>query len=600
MKKSYFVALFLLGISMSMLHSEVSHLIIAPADFLESAYELADYFEEEYGVEREVHDIDEIISGSDDASEALYDYLEAHFEEPGIQTEGSSVLFIGSGTRDWESGSIRNRIPVYENESVMGIMSDSWFVDFDEDHRVDVAIGRIPASTEDEISGYLDRYFSYLENENSGLWQRKLLFCADDEMKTGQIEGINPTSGMNHSGRSDDMMNSIEDYYLKQQVYGIDYEADESGYKPAARDDIIEIVNEGVNLWCYTGHSAIDMLGDEHYFTEEDIVELNNNGRLPFMFVAGCKTGDFGTEEVCLIEQLMFAGEGGIIGAYASAEYTNPTSNIQMGMTFLSALYNDNSSWGNAMLDAQYNSPASIMNMVKYNILGDPLGYCMTGAADDLVINGEIEMMLPGEELSFEWQCEPSCTEAILAVVNASSYIEYSHTLEDVTYEYNRWCPGNVVYSMINPVAGGWGYAQFTVPEEIVEGDDGRIVCLSESEVGETLSWFSGDIQMGDNNGEEPDIVPAGVIQLSNYPNPFNPVTTIRYYLPEGGNSELSIYNIKGGLVKKLVNGSESEGWHEHLWDGRDQSGRSTSSGIYIIKLASEDRSLSRKISQIK
>ena len=597
MKKFYFAVLFLLGISMSMLHSEVSHLIIAPADFLESAYELADYFEEEYGIEREVHDIDEIISGADDASEALYDYLEAHFEEPGIETEGSSVLLLGSGTQDWESGSIRNRIPVYEK---VGIMSDSWFVDFDEDHRADVAIGRIPASTEDEISGYLNRYFSYLENESSGLWQRRLLFCADDEMKTGEIEGSTPLSGMNHSARSDDLMNSIEDYYLKRQVYGIDYEANDDGYKPAARNDIIEILNEGVNLWCYTGHSWTTTLGDEHYFSEEDVADLANNGRRGFMFVAGCETGDFGNETPCLAEQLLFAGSGGIIGSYAPTESTGPTSNNQMGMVLLSALCNDNCSWGEAMLEAQYNSAASVSNTIKFNILGDPLAWLSNGTANDLITGEEIENMLPGEELSFAWQCEPSCTEAILAVVNASSYIEYSHTLEDVTYEYNRWCPGNVVYSMISPVAGGWGYAQFTVPEEIVEGNDGRIVCFSESEAGETLSWFSGDIQMGDNNGEEPDIVPAGAMQLSNYPNPFNPVTTIRYYLPEEGNSELSIYNIKGNLVRKLVSDSESEGWHEHLWDGRDQSGRSTSSGIYIIKLASEDQSLNRKISLIK
>ncbi|MCF7911544.1 MAG: hypothetical protein K9M99_03370 [Candidatus Cloacimonetes bacterium] len=155
MKKSYFVALILFCLSVNMLMSEVRHLIIAPEDFMEAGAELADYYAENYGIVRELHGIETIISGADDASEALHEYLEACFTEPGIETEGSSVLLIGSGTRNWSSGSIRNRIPVYEQN---GIMSDSWFVDFDDDNRADVAIGRIPASTENEVAGYLNRY----------------------------------------------------------------------------------------------------------------------------------------------------------------------------------------------------------------------------------------------------------------------------------------------------------------------------------------------------------------------------------------------------------------------------------------------------------
>lgn len=419
-------------------------------------------------------------------------------------------------------------------------------------------------------------------------------------MKTGEIEGNYPGSSLNHSARSDDLMNNINEYYLKRQVYGIDYEADEDGYKPAARDDIVEILNEGVNFWCYTGHSSSEMLGDEHYFSEEDVANLDNNGRRGFMFVAGCQTGDFGNEEPCLTEQLLFAGDGGIIGSFAPTESSGPASNILMGLVFLSSLYNDNVRWGEAMLEAQFNSTASIFNTVKYNILGDPLAKIMNGTANDLITNEVIEIMLPGEELGFFWQCEESCTEALTAIREASSYIEYSHTLDGITYEYNRWRPGEIIYSQVRPVTGGWGVVLITLPEDVVEGFDGRIVCLSENEQGETLSWFSGDIQMGNNSGEEPDIVPANCISISNYPNPFNPETTIRYYLPESGAVKLSIYNIKGKLVNNLINNNENEGWHEMVWNGKDQAGRATSSGVYIIKLRSGEYSISRKISQLK
>jgi len=70
-----------------------------------------------------------------------------------------------------------------------------------------------------------------------------------------------------------------------------------------------------------------------------------------------------------------------------------------------------------------------------------------------------------------------------------------------------------------------------------------------------------------------------------NYPNPFNPETTIRYQLAQNENVKLQIFNIKGQLVRSLVNASQNAGFYTVLWNGTDVNGSSCSSGIYFYRL---------------
>ncbi|MBI9031923.1 T9SS type A sorting domain-containing protein [bacterium] len=70
-----------------------------------------------------------------------------------------------------------------------------------------------------------------------------------------------------------------------------------------------------------------------------------------------------------------------------------------------------------------------------------------------------------------------------------------------------------------------------------------------------------------------------------NYPNPFNPETTISFNIANQTNVELSVYNIKGQKVKTLINDVLSKGDHKVVWDGRNSSGQKVSSGVYFYRL---------------
>ncbi len=71
---------------------------------------------------------------------------------------------------------------------------------------------------------------------------------------------------------------------------------------------------------------------------------------------------------------------------------------------------------------------------------------------------------------------------------------------------------------------------------------------------------------------------------FDNYPNPFNPVTTIRYNIPESSTVSLIIYDITGREVRRLADGTVEPGYHTAVWDGTGISGTTVSSGVYIYR----------------
>jgi tetratricopeptide (TPR) repeat protein len=74
-------------------------------------------------------------------------------------------------------------------------------------------------------------------------------------------------------------------------------------------------------------------------------------------------------------------------------------------------------------------------------------------------------------------------------------------------------------------------------------------------------------------------------ISISNYPNPFNPETTIEYNLPTEGNVKLEVYNSLGQLVNVLIEGNQSAGRQRVTWNGKDSFGSSVASGIYFYRI---------------
>jgi len=86
--------------------------------------------------------------------------------------------------------------------------------------------------------------------------------------------------------------------------------------------------------------------------------------------------------------------------------------------------------------------------------------------------------------------------------------------------------------------------------------------------------------------GSDPILVlPRAYALADNYPNPFNPQTTIAFDLPESENVRLMVYDIKGRMIKELVSMPMEAGSHTVIWNGTDQSGRRVASGVYFYQI---------------
>ncbi len=108
---------------------------------------------------------------------------------------------------------------------------------------------------------------------------------------------------------------------------------------------------------------------------------------------------------------------------------------------------------------------------------------------------------------------------------------------------------------------------------------------------------YTQDFEVANGNYNIPAIKE---LQLCNYPNPFNPTTTISYSLPEEGNVCIEVYNVKGQKVKKLVNEQKESGHHTIKWNGTDENNKNVGSGVYFYKVKTEKSSLIDKMIMLK
>ncbi|HOD53908.1 MAG TPA: carboxypeptidase regulatory-like domain-containing protein [Candidatus Cloacimonadota bacterium] len=100
------------------------------------------------------------------------------------------------------------------------------------------------------------------------------------------------------------------------------------------------------------------------------------------------------------------------------------------------------------------------------------------------------------------------------------------------------------------------------------------------------------------NSHENIPVIKTGI--AGNYPNPFNPSTSINYSIQKETMVSLDIFNIKGQKVKTLLNEVVKSGDHQITWQGRDSSGNTCASGIYFLRMSAEGKNYTHKMMLIK
>jgi len=99
---------------------------------------------------------------------------------------------------------------------------------------------------------------------------------------------------------------------------------------------------------------------------------------------------------------------------------------------------------------------------------------------------------------------------------------------------------------------------------------------------------------------ENENNIPVTYNLSQNFPNPFNPETTIKYQLPQASDVKITIYNTMGQKVKELVNKHTQAGYHNVVWDGKSNQGTQVSSGIYFYQINAGDFNKTMKLLLLK
>ena len=166
-------------------------------------------------------------------------------------------------------------------------------------------------------------------------------------------------------------------------------------------------------------------------------------------------------------------------------------------------------------------------------------------------------------------------------------------------------------------VVAGWNY--ITLPADITLADGDFYLAILEttgaSQIGMDTSGNGNSFKKISANWEaitEGDVMIRAIVQYStanddgttpavsfnavNYPNPFNPETTIAFGVPTAGMTSLKVYNMKGQVVRTLVNGQMAAGNHSVVWNGTDDNGMAVSSGVYFYKFATGGKTVTNKM----
>jgi hypothetical protein len=140
----------------------------------------------------------------------------------------------------------------------------------------------------------------------------------------------------------------------------------------------------------------------------------------------------------------------------------------------------------------------------------------------------------------------------------------------------------------------------FSYPTLVDVNNDGLQECVISKYDYPLFNGYSIEVYSTPASGIEEMSSPKDFHLYQNFPNPFNPFTTIKFNLPIESPIQLKIFDIKGELVKTINGDIKNVGEHEIIWDGTNDWGNKQPTGVYLYQLNSNSGTSSRKMILLK
>lgn len=416
----------------------------------------------------------------------------------------------------------------------------------------DVFVSRVSAKNVTHLQTQLNKFIAYEKQPQNNAWYRRAVGIASNE-------------GLPSDSQRADLLASA--------LLGYGFDSVASIYEGLGGNSTVirNTVNDGVSLINYLGHGE-GTYWSSVYFGLDQVHALQNGPAWPWIVDVSCSNGDFALPE-CLAEAWLRAGtpeapQGavGMISASSLAPWIPPTV---MQREVVDLVINENT----FTLGGLYYS--GLMKVVDTYTGEDVAEQVM----DQNIIFGDCSLRVRTMEPGYFTVSGPADLPRADSVWEGHVAGPVGSLVTLVTEE------GIVALAELD-ADGDITLDYATLPQSAgsvtltVSGDNMAPYIQVLSLDGEDLT---------DPGGSSEGPLPTQVTLRGNYPNPFNPSTTIAFDLPREMSVRLSIFDIRGRLVRTLLDEGRPAGTSEVLWDGTSASGGPVASGMYLYRLETPD-----------
>ncbi|MFZ9981493.1 MAG: type IX secretion system sortase PorU [Cyclobacteriaceae bacterium] len=411
-------------------------IIITHPLFLDQAARLASHRSGYSGISTSVVTTDQIyneFSGGRQDPTAIRDFLRDRYRA--YSGNLKYALLFGKGTYDYRNitGPNSTFVPIYQSYNSLSPLetysSDDYFAFLEDNegswlespaqfHTLDIGIGRIPCTTEEQAINITDKIISYETSpQTEGLWKRNIVFVADDG------------DGNIHQSQAAQLSALVEQKrpeLLTSKLFLDLFEQQDKPFgqiSPDASDALFRKFHEGAAIINFTGHGSEQLWMAERILDPERIASLTNRFRLPFLVTATCEFGR--TDDPALqsaAEQVILKRASGAIGLVTSSRPVSSATNFELNNDLYNALLPNEASAATPLGDmfkATKNASDTRIGNRNFILLGDPSmnlalpkpGIRVTeissaaegsiGGLEEIVVNGEVTN---GESVATDYQ----------------------------------------------------------------------------------------------------------------------------------------------------------------------------------------------------
>ena len=587
--------------SLSSASSSAEYLIVTGAQFL-SAFDDLIRWKTEKGLSVEIASVGDIVfqfSGRD-AAERLRNYLISKYNSGTryVLLAGDEQIIpiryaYHGNTSSAPTLDLMNICDLY-----YGDVNGNWDADSDgvygepaqdqPDLYAELLVGRLPFHETDQFSAYIEKLIKYEQNPGNGSYDylNRALFISADQMRDYQTVGQHALLAASYPSYVTSDVSDVVEAPTGDAANPQTPLASSAIQTMSAGWGMMSLLIHGVNDGWVLRSNQYNQWPKNFLFTatgSDDthgfLPNIESNGKPGVIYSIGCDNAAFDMDNPpfssinpCVAESFLAKADGGAVCFVGYSRWGWVASSWRLEEAFIDYLYNHNNNAAEAVnySKSQYTYYRDLCYGLNY--FGDPEMSVWTQAplptqisVDKITQAGEIAIhatVLSGADFLAGALVTVTKNDSIIA--QATSGADGSVTLPidfNITDEF----------VMTAYIAGYAAAIKTLVPEISLDADD---------ETGSTL--------------------PQEFSLYQNFPNPFNPATTIRFDAPTAANVVIEIFNVLGQMIATSYDGFVGAGSHEVAWNGANDAGQSVSSGVYFARMRAGNFSQTIKMSLLK